>query len=112
MALAGSREMLARRPVVDILGRAGADAGVRAAYLADHPGVDTAGLVGQYITDAVFRAGVVRVAAARGAARTWVYRFSWRSPVTGEAMHCIDVPFFFDCLDADRVPAIAGSNAP
>jgi para-nitrobenzyl esterase len=22
------------------------------------------------------------------------------------------VPFFFDCLDADRVPAIAGSNAP
>ena len=112
MALADSREMLARRPVVEILGLTGADAGVQAAYLADHPGVDTAGLVGQYITDAVFRAGVVRVAAARGAARTWVYRFSWRSPVTGEAMHCIDVPFFFDCLDADRVPAITGPNAP
>ena len=27
-------------------------------------------------------------------------------------MHCLDVPFFFDCLDADHVDAIAGDQPP
>ena len=27
-------------------------------------------------------------------------------------MHCLEVPFWFDCLDADGVPAIAGDAPP
>lgn len=92
---------------------------VRRAYLRADAGSGrhgTAALVGGYVTDHVFRSLVVRVAAARAAASgpapTWAYRFSWSSPTIGWACHCLDVPFWFDCLDAERVPAIAGETPP
>jgi para-nitrobenzyl esterase len=97
----------------------GIPAGVRRAYLHADAGSGrhgTAALLGGYVTDRVFRSLVARVAAARaaasGTAPTWTYRFSWSSPTIGWACHCLDVPFWFDCLDADRVPAIAGSTPP
>ncbi len=45
-------------------------------------------------------------------APTWVYRFSWPSPTRRWALHCLDVPFFFDCLDGPRVEVIAGDDPP
>ena len=69
-------------------------------------------MLGRYVTDVVFRSTVVRIAEARGAATTWVYRFAWVSPTQGWAMHCLDVPFWFDCLDADGVAEIAGDAPP
>src|SRR5690606_21737199 len=75
-----------------------------------------AALVGRYVSDRAFRSTVVRVAAARTAAKsdapTWVYRFTWTSPTIGWACHCLDVPFWFDCLDAERVDALAGAEPP
>jgi para-nitrobenzyl esterase len=32
--------------------------------------------------------------------------------VIGWACHCLDVPFWFDCLDADGVPDLAGEQPP
>ncbi len=87
------------------------------AYAAAHPGVDTAEVVGQCVTDAVFRRFNREVAEARGrfdsGAPTWLYRFSWRSPTLGHASHCFDLPFFFDCLAqrADRDESWRGSPA-
>jgi para-nitrobenzyl esterase len=99
----------------------------------------TAAVLGRYATDVVFRSVVVRVAEARRragagptagggalgradaavaasataeAAPTWVYRFSWPSPTRRWALHCLDVPFFFDCLDGPRVGVIAGDAPP
>lgn len=72
----------------------------------------TAAMLGRYATDRVFRAGVVQVAHARGPAPTWVYRFSWASPEIGWACHCLDVPFWFDVLDAPGVSRIAGDAPP
>ncbi|MGR0320575.1 carboxylesterase/lipase family protein [Agromyces sp. ZXT2-3] len=84
----------------------------------------TAAVLGRYVTDHVFRAPLVRTVAARelgaavaatdGAApaATWAYRFSWRSPVSGAAVHCLDVPFLFDLLADSHVPAVAGTRAP
>ncbi len=72
----------------------------------------TAALLGRYLTDSVFRSTVVRVADARGAAPTWTYRFSWPSPVRGWAMHCLDLPFWFDCFDEPGVAAVAGDAPP
>jgi para-nitrobenzyl esterase len=72
----------------------------------------SAALVGRYVTDHVFRTLVVRVAEARKDATTWAYRFSWRSTARGSALHCLDVPFWFDCLDAERVGALAGDEPP
>ncbi|MHC3000070.1 carboxylesterase/lipase family protein [Microbacterium sp. HJ5] len=87
----------------------------RRAYLADNAAQrrkGTAAVLGRFVTDAVFRSTVVRAAEARGNAPTWVYRFAWPSPVRKWALHCLDVPFWFDCLDADGVTAIAGSAPP
>jgi para-nitrobenzyl esterase len=88
---------------------------VRDRYLADNAAQrrkGTAAMVGRYATDVVFRSTVPRVAEARGAAPTWVYRFAWVSRARGWALHCLDVPFLFDCLDAERVAALAGDNPP
>lgn len=72
----------------------------------------TAAVLGGFVTDSVFRSVVPRIADARGGAPTWTYRFAWPSPVHGWSLHCLDVPFWFDCLDADGVADIAGDRPP
>jgi len=72
----------------------------------------TAAVVGRFLTDLMFRAPVVRVADARGADPTWAYRFSWASTKIGWACHCIDVPFWWDCLDAGKVDLLTGVRPP
>lgn len=97
------------------LGRMVSDRGVRRRYLAANSAQrrkGTAAVLGRYATDRLFRAPLMRVAEARADAPTWVYRFSWVSPTRHWAVHCLDVPFWFDRLDADGVTAIAGENPP
>ncbi|REJ08348.1 carboxylesterase/lipase family protein [Microbacterium bovistercoris] len=72
----------------------------------------TAATFGRFVTDTVFRSLVVRVAEARADAATWVYRFAWASPKTGWSSHCLDVPFWWDCLGSERVAALAGDHPP
>lgn len=115
MVLDRFRRHLALVPAGFALGRLGVPREVRRGYLAANRAQrrrGTAAVLGRYVTDRVFRSLVARIAAARGDAPTWVYRFSWRSPVIGWACHCLDVPFFFDCLDADGIDAIAGDAPP
>lgn len=114
MMLAGSRKSLPEVPDPALLTRLGASAETAQRYAADHPGLDGAQLLGQFVTDSMFRAPALRVAEARAGstAPTWLYRFAWRSPVMGEAGHCLDVPFFFDMTDAERVTAVAGQTPP
>lgn len=93
----------------------GLDRDVRRAYLAANRPQrrkGTAAVMGRFTTDHVFRTSVVRVADGRADAPTWAYRFSWVSPTRGWALHCLDVPFWFDCLDEAHVAAIAGDAPP
>lgn len=103
----------------------GASRRVASAYLRDNRAVRRRGtgrLVGRYVSDHTFRALVARTADARATAHdadsdapsapTWLYRLSWLSPTHGMALHCLDVPFVFDQLDAPRVDAIAGDAPP
>ena len=69
-------------------------------------------VLGRFVTDRVFRSLVVRVAEARRRSDTFVYRFAWVSPVRGWAYHCLDVPFWWDCLDDEHVPGVAGEHPP
>ncbi|PPL16422.1 carboxylesterase/lipase family protein [Microterricola pindariensis] len=125
MAMDEAKGKLRFIPKSFMLGKAGLGKVKRKAYFAANPDVakrDTAGAVGRYMTDAMFRTAVLKVTEAREAgaaggtstagAPTWVYRFSWPSPVFTYAMHCLDVPFFFDCLDSVRIDALAGANPP
>ena len=68
--------------------------------------------LGRFVTDRVFRSLVVRVAETRRDARTWTYRFAWASPTNRWSFHCLDVPFWFDCLDDQHVARIAGTDPP
>ncbi len=72
----------------------------------------TAPILGRYVSDRVFRSLVARVAETRASAPTWVYRFAWVSPVKGWACHCLDVPFWFDCLDEPHVASLTGEDPP
>ncbi|MGB4135376.1 MAG: carboxylesterase family protein [Microbacterium sp.] len=90
-----------------------ADAGRRRTWLRANRGRrGTAATMGRFVTDRVFRSLVVRVAEARADAATWAYRFAWASPVSGWSSHCLDVPFWWDCLGAERVTEHAGSHPP
>ena len=114
MALTAHRDALAAVPAAAVLGRFGLPEETVAAYADAHAGRDTADVLGQYLTDRMFRTTALTLAIERAetGAPTWLYRFSWPSPTIGDACHCLDMPFFFDCLAAERVENIAGANPP
>ncbi|MFE6735160.1 carboxylesterase/lipase family protein [Microbacterium sp. NPDC057650] len=115
MALADAAKMLRWVPKGMLLGRLGVPRDRRAAYLAANQDVVKLGkarLAGRVLTDRMFRTAILGIAAARGPAPTWVYRFSWPSGHFGFAEHCLDVPFFFDCLDGPAMEPLAGPNPP
>ena len=73
----------------------------------------TARIGGRFLTDLMFRKSLLETVGYRGDAPTWVYRFSWPSGVFGFAEHCIDVPFFFDCIDSPvAMEPLTGPNPP
>jgi len=116
--LRGESKALHRVPpglALAVLGARGAR--LRRDYLRANAGVrsqGTAMLLGRYATDMAFRANVLRIARAREtvSAETWLYRFEWPSPISGFAQHCIDIPFFFDCLADEHVAEVIGDGAP
>jgi para-nitrobenzyl esterase len=72
----------------------------------------------QAATDRSFRAPLAHLLEDRAAinAPTHGYQFTWRSPLFDGAVgsaHCLDIPFVFDNLDAERVAdGLIGSNPP
>jgi para-nitrobenzyl esterase len=88
----------------------------QSAYI-NHLGVaDAHEAVGQAMTDYIFRLPAAKLldARANASAKTFGYDFRWPSPMSlAGACHCMDVPFAFDNLDADRVAdGLHGPNAP
>lgn len=98
-----------------LLNRMGLPKRARAAYLAANADVVRLGkarLAGRVLTDLLFRSAIIRIVADRGAAPTWLYRFAWPSGRFGFAEHCLDVPFFFDCLNGPALEPLAGPHPP
>lgn len=115
MAAVKAGKVLRWIPRNALLRLAGLTGDRRAAYLSDNADVAERGkilLAGRVLTDAVFRANVLRMLDARGPGPTWAYWFSWPSRKDGLAGHCIDVPFFFDCLDGPALEPLTGGNPP
>ncbi|MFC9796861.1 carboxylesterase/lipase family protein [Streptomyces sp. NPDC127584] len=101
-------------PLPVLLGGLGLDPGRTDALAEAYAAAGPERLFGQALTDATFRAPNLAVAEARAARGrpTWLYEFAWRSPAAGLAFHCVDLPFAFDLLDAEGVPAVAGDTPP
>ena len=115
MAFTPAKDKLRWVPASLALRRMGMPSATRKAWLAANRDVrsrGTAFVLGRYVTDRVFRTTIPQVASLRADAPTWVYRFAWRSPEFAASVHCLDVPFFFDCLESDRVEPLAGPNPP
>ncbi|UNK71356.1 carboxylesterase family protein [Microbacterium sp. H1-D42] len=115
MAMGDAAKVLRWVPKGMLLGKFGVAKDRRKAYLAANADVVAKGkarLAGRVLTDRMFRTSVLNIAGDRGAAPTWLYRFSWPSGTFGFAEHCLDVPFFFDCLDGPAMVPLAGPNPP
>ncbi len=116
MAFADAEKKLRWIPKSVMLNKLGLAKSLRREYLAANRDAiargGTAGIAGRYLTDRMFRTAVPRIVADRGSAPTWVYRFAWPSGTFGFAEHCLDVPFFFDCLDGPAIVPLAGANPP
>lgn len=101
-------DKLPRRAVAAFLGLRGETYQAYAAANQEVSAQGTAHLLGRFVTDKIFRTAVVRVLHARGASPTWSYRFTATQPQSGLSIHCLDVPFWFDCLDGPNVENLTG----
>ena len=72
--------------------------------------------IAQAVTDIAFRQLAYDVALGHAAtAPTWAYEFDWPSRSAGRpglVFHCLDVPFWWNRLDGERVVDMTGPNAP
>jgi para-nitrobenzyl esterase len=105
-------QRVAAIPAPVLLSRLGLHPTAREAYSTTHQGRSTPEIFQDFLTDQVFRSVALQAAQVRPPGTTWLYRFGWRSPTHGLAIHCVDVPFWFDCLDAEHVSALTGDRPP
>lgn len=88
------------------------------AYRSARPGATPGDLLADIATDWFYRIPAIRLAeaqAAGGAARAWMYEFSWPSPQYGDrlgACHALEVGFTFDTLVHEAHGALMGPAAP
>jgi len=110
----GGRGLFDGADPVTLLERTGLDAATAARYAGSLPGRHPAEILGQSVTDRIFRRNVVEWVALRSAASapTFGYDFAWRSPVDGLSGHCLDVPFAWDVLAEPYVVRVAGEHPP
>ena len=93
---------------------AGASAAGARAYRDAHAGDTPVGVLGRAATDVMFRIPAVELLEARaaGKAPAHAYEFQWRSPTGFGSVHCLDIPFVWDVLDAEKVAVVAGDSPP
>ena len=116
-AMTDLTDELAGEDAGEVLVRLGVAAPAARDYAAAHDQLGTAEVLGQFASDRAIRGVMLQVAEVRtavaadraaDAAPTWLWAFAWRSPTLGGALHCLDLPFFFDALAAPRVAVLAG----
>ena len=83
-------------------------------YLATYAGLPavSATVLGQLLTDLIFRVPTVHRADRRGPGPTWLYDFRLVHPESGLSNHCAEIPFAWDCLDAPQVTRSCHPNPP
>src|SRR5207302_7833820 len=85
------------------------------AYRSSMPNAKPWQVLGQAVTDSAFKAPALRMADALSAAggSAFLYDFEWQSAVRGMgSVHCLDIPFAFDNLDASGVVEVTGPEPP
>jgi len=114
MVALASAPLFAGADPVDLLIRTGLQPDAAARYAEALAGWSPAAVLGQSVTDRVFRRHVLSWAALRSgaAAPTFAYDFAWPSGSSDLAGHCLDVPFAWDVLGDEHVARLAGEAPP
>ncbi|GAA1884582.1 carboxylesterase family protein [Paeniglutamicibacter psychrophenolicus] len=115
MAFTKAAKVLRFLPASRMITKMGGTKDSRKVWMADNAetrALGTAAVMGRFLTVRMFRVALAELADLRSGTPTWVSRFSWRSPVFNAAVHCLDVPFFFDCLGSEKVEPLAGPVPP
>jgi para-nitrobenzyl esterase len=72
-----------------------------------------AALLGDLMSDAMFRVGSLRMAEWRAdqGRPAYVYQFDWQSPAGFESCHCLEIPFVFNNFESwTGSPMLAGAD--
>jgi para-nitrobenzyl esterase len=110
------REPLRQHDPNALLTTVGVNAEAAERLQAAFPGFDTALLLGQLMSERMFRIPLVDLFEARetagAAAGTWLFDFRWTPASGGLAAHCFELPFVWDLLDAPGVTESLGDDPP
>jgi para-nitrobenzyl esterase len=113
----GMASMVTAETLPGFLGALGIPAGAAALYQANRPGASAGDVLCALGTDQFFRNPTFAAAQARltagGTAPTYLYEFSWQTPVQGiGAGHAVEIPFVFDNLTVTDAPTLLGPEPP
>jgi carboxylesterase type B len=100
--------------LAEVAAALGLDGAAVAAYRAAYPEQRDPDLFVTLLSDALFRIPTTWVADehARAGGRTWLYDFTWRSPVLGAAVHSMDIPFTFGRFETAPAVRMLGDPPP
>jgi para-nitrobenzyl esterase len=108
-----NRHLLEDHDVEPILEEVGLSPEAARRFTGALPAHHPADVVGQYVSDVMFRRRIVDwLDLRRETVPTWAYDFAWPSAVSSVAEHCLDVPFIFDLLEDPDVTRVAGPEPP
>ena len=112
-----AEEQLRGVDVAEAMVEAGLARELAADYVASHPELPSAAaLLGQLTGIRTFRQPMAHwtdLRAKTSPDTTWLYDFRWPSPFYSDlAVHCVELPFAWDLLDADGVARTHGPNPP
>jgi para-nitrobenzyl esterase len=115
LVAAGTIDLIDAATLAAVAGAYGLSADGLELYRANRPGAAAGDIMAAVITDWFFRIPPIRVAEARAAAAaasTWMYRFDYPDPRDNNgfgACHAAEIPFVFDTVAHNHVPALMGA---
>jgi para-nitrobenzyl esterase len=117
LVAAGTIGLIDEPTLAAVAGAYGLSGDGLAVYRSHRPSGSAGDVTAAVITDWFFRVPAIRVAEARcasGLVETWMYRFDYPEPADNNGFgscHAVEVPFAFDTLALNEVPALLG-DAP
>lgn len=107
-----ARDELTDTDPIDLMRTHGIDEAAALDYVQASGIGDATTLVGQLVTDRMFRSPADALSRIPRSAGCWIYDFRWPNPFLGVSLHCMDLPFTWGLLEAEGVEKLLGLTPP